>query len=368
MSELDDLVRVVNDRLDAYDLAAAADAVDHFVDDLSTWYVRRGRRRFARGAEASDRDAAFSALHRCLVTLARLVAPIMPFVAEEMYQNLVRGTDAASPESVHLTRYPIAAGPAYEGIRQEMELARAIVGLGRAARNDAGIRVRQPLPALSVAGDLGSVRLSPELMEEIADELNVKRIDLVEDVSAFARRVVRPIPKLLGPRLGPRFPEVVRALQAGDYTIASDGVVTVAGETLAPDEVNVTLEPLENQALAQDLQWHGGLAVALDGTVTPELHSEGLAREIVHRVQLMRRDANLTVEDRIDLKYETPSNELKSVFDVHGGHIAAEVGALALKNSTAVSGNGGANSAAWEGTIEGEPLKMIVEGLTNSHG
>jgi len=357
-------VALANERLEAYDVAAVVDAVDRFVDDLSTWYLRRSRRRFARSAESQDRQAAFSTLHQCLVTLARLVAPIMPFIAEDIYQNIVRSSDPSAPESVHLTPYPVPADRAVADaeIHREMELTRAIVTLGRAARNDVGIRVRQPLPAITVAGATGDVQVSTELMGEIADELNVKRVEIAKDVSAFARRVVRPVPRLLGPRLGSRFPAVQRAIQAGDYAINGDGSVTAAGETLAPAELSVTLEPLDNQAVAQDLQWHGGLAIALDRRVTTELHSEGLAREIVHRVQMMRRDAGLSVEDHVELAYETSSDTLQQVFEGHGDRIAHDVGAVAVKSFlTRVQTETPGSSSSWAGPIEGEPLTLIIE-------
>ncbi|HYU27193.1 MAG TPA: DUF5915 domain-containing protein, partial [Thermoanaerobaculia bacterium] len=344
------------------------DGVDRFVDDLSNWWLRRSRRRFSRAAEASDREAALSTLHTCLVTLARLTAPIMPFLSEEIYQNIVRSVDGSSPESVHLTPYPQADTAAIDvAALREMELTREIVTLGRSARNDAAIRVRQPLAAITVAGELGNVRLSDELVEEIADELNVKRVDIAQNVEEFARRVARPVPKLLGPRLGPRFPDINRRLQAGKYTIEGDGSVRVDGELLAPDEVNITLEPLENRAVAQDLQWQGGLAVALDRAITADLKAEGLAREIVHRVQTMRRDAGLSVEDRIKLAFDTQSPTIQRVFGDYGERIRDDVGADAVepgaKSHVPDEVAAGVGSSAWAGDIEGEPVALTIERL-----
>ena len=368
LARLDELVVLANDRLEGYDVAALVDGVDWFVDDLSNWWVRRSRRRFSRAAAPSDREAALGTLHTCLVTLARVIAPIMPFLSEEIYQNVVRSTDADAPESVHLTGYPQAdATQVDRGVLSEMELVREIVTLGRSARNDAAIRIRQPLAAITVAGELGNVRLSVELVDEIADELNVKKVDVAQNVEAFARRVARPVPKLLGPRLGSRFPEINRALQSGQYTIQNDGSVRVDGEVLSRDEVNLTLEPLENRAVAQDLQWQGGLAVALDRAITPALRAEGLAREIVHRVQMMRREAGLSVEDRIVLGYETASSTLQSVFDEHGARIRDEVGAVEIVPSSEFRvpsqtgwGPGAGESFSWKGDMEGEALMLAI--------
>jgi len=363
LTRLNELVILASDRLSSYDVAALVEAVDRFVDDLSNWWVRRSRRRFARAAEPSDREAALGTLHTCLVTLARVMAPIMPFLSEEMYQNVVRSWDGSAPESVHLTPYPEPdAAKTDAAVLREMELAREIVTLGRAARNDAAIRVRQPLAAITVAGELGNVRLSDELIDEIADELNVKRVEVAQNVESFARRVARPVPRLLGPRLGSRFPEINRALQAGAYTIQKDGSVRVDGEVLARDEVSITLEPLEDRAVAQDLQWQGGLAVALDRSITPELRAEGLAREIVHRVQMMRREAGLSVEDRIVLYYETVSPTMKSVFEAHGSHIRDEVGATEIVQSPTSKVS---RELSWEGDVEGEPLGLTIRNSSN---
>ena len=353
----------MNWRLDAYDLASVADAVDRFVDDLSNWYLRRGRRRFARAAEPADRRAAFRTLHTCLVTLARLVAPIMPHLAEEIYQNVVRSVDARAPESVHLTPYPVPDPAARDvEVEREMALAREVVTLGRAARNDAGIRVRQPLPSISIASEAADLSLSDELRAEVADELNVKAVLVASNVDAFARRVVKPNPRLLGPRLGAAFPGVSRLLQEGSYVINGDGSVAVDGHILSADEVRVTLQPLDNQAVAQDLQWQGGLAVALDRSVTPELAAEGLAREIIHRVQTMRKDAGLNVEDRIRLGYGA-SDHLRAVIEAHGERIREEVGAIDLSASEAPLPSPATDADgvfSWHGVMDDQEIMLAL--------
>ncbi|MPZ15081.1 MAG: isoleucine--tRNA ligase [Chloroflexi bacterium] len=364
LSQLATLVVYANDRLEAYDAAALVTAVDRFVDDLSNWYVRRSRRRFSRSASPEDREAAFSTLHACLVTLSRLVAPFIPFVAEEMYQNLVRSWDASAPESVHLTPYPAADASLIDlELDREMELARAIVTLARAARNEAGIRVRQPLPSVTIASEAAALQLSDELRREIADELNVKQVYIAEHVDTFARRVVRPNPRILGPRLGARFPEVARALLEGEYAIQADGSVRVNEHLLGPDEVSMTLESLPDQSVKEDLQLHGRLAVALDRTTSPELRAEGLAREIVHRVQTMRKDAGLSVPDRVELDY-LASAAVRTVFATHGARIRSEIGAIEVRDLTVDDQTRPAGRPdgvlTWRGTLDGEEITLML--------
>lgn len=379
LSQLNQLVALANDRLGVYDVAALVDAVDRFVESLSTWYLRRGRRRFSRAAPLEERNAAFSTLHECLVTLARLVAPVMPFLAEELYQNLVRSHDAAAPESVHLTPYPAADDRQIDpDIDGEMELVQAIVTLGRAARSEAGIRVRQPLQSITIASEMVEITLSDELRREIADELNVKAVKIAHNVEAFARRVVRPKPRLLGPRLGREFPSVSRALEQGDYAIQPDGSVRVGEHTLRQEEVTITLEPRQDQAVAQDLQLQGRLAVALDRTITAELRGEGRVRELVHRVQTMRREAGLSVEDRISVGYRA-SPEWRKIMGIYGPRIREDVGAVEIHELggrgaeveepdgspglALPEGRGEANVApqvSWEGVLDGEEILLTL--------
>jgi isoleucyl-tRNA synthetase len=359
LSQLNALVGLANERLEAYDVAALVEAVDRFVDDLSTWYLRRGRRRFSRAAEPADREAAFSTLSECLVTLARVVAPIMPFLAEEMYQNLVRSHDPSAPASVHLTPYPVPKAARIDpAVDEEMELARAIVALGRAARSEAGIRVRQPLPAITFATRRHGFHLSEEIEREIADELNVKDVHFALEMAEFARGIVRPNPKLLGPRLGKKFPEVAKALQEGEGAIEEDGSVSVVGERLAPEEFTITLEPLDQGSA---IRWDGDLAVGLDATVTPELLAEGRARELVHRVQTMRRDAGLSVGDRITLSYRG-SAAWREVVRAYEPRIREEVGAVEIREDGQghADASDDASRTTWAGELDGEEIALAL--------
>ena len=314
------------------------------------------------------------------MTLCRLTAPFMPFLTEEVYQNLVASGDPSAPESVHLTAYPEVAHPRRdELLALEMELARSICTLGRSARSDAGIPIRQPLASLTVAGELSGVHLSDEVMSEIEEELNVKDVRLADSVERLARRIVRPNPRVLGPKLGARFPAVNRALDEGNYTVNPDGSVTVAGELLGADDVTITLLPLEDQTLVQNTVtgraggatvdgegleqsggWRAALAVALDRRISPELRSEGLAREIIRRVQNLRRDAGLHLGDVIALGV-AGSAELLTALGPHEDRIRREVGASDLRFS--IDGEARAEGSAghsWRGEMDGQPVALTV--------
>jgi isoleucyl-tRNA synthetase len=215
--------------------------------------------------------------------------------------------------------------------------------------------VRQPLASITIAGEAADLKLSDELRTEIADELNVKSVLIADNVESFARRVVRPNLPVLGPKLGKELGPVRQALQTGNFAVQADGSVAVAGRVLGPDEVLISLEPLENRSVAQDLRFRGGLAVALDQTVTAALRDEGRARELVHRVQTMRREAGLSVEDRIKLSY-TGSAAWDQVLGDHRDRVQAEVGAVTLQQ--------GADQAnadlSWSGKLDDEEISLSL--------
>ncbi len=355
LSELHSLIQEVRDALEAYDPAAATRAVERFVDDLSNWYVRRSRRRFWKSGDDRDKQAAYLTLYEVLTTLIRLLAPFLPFLTETIYQNLVRSVDPAAPESVHLCDYPRSDGALIDPVlHEQVARARAVVSLGRAARNLASIRVRQPLAALRVASQNGPVSLPPELEADVRDELNVKRVEVVPDLAGVVERVPRPRRDLLGPRLGKAFAAVDAALKAGQYTLHPDGSVEAAGERLAPEEVQVSLVPRPGFAAAEG----DGLTVALETTLTPELVSEGRAREIVHRIQTMRKEAGFQVEDRI-VTYYQGDPELEAVIQAHAAYIQSETLSRAL-----VRGEGPPSAYRWQAgkrDFDGLTLTLAVE-------
>jgi isoleucyl-tRNA synthetase len=323
LSELHVLIRDVREALDAYDAASATRRVERFVDDLSNWYVRRSRRRFWRSDDDRDKQAAYLTLYEVLTALVRLLAPFLPFLTETIYQNLVRSVDAEAPESVHLCDYPHSDGALIDSeLSAQVAQARAIVSLGRAARNQAGekgIKVRQPLAVLRVASHNGPVHLPPEISLDVRDELNVKHIEVVRTLEDVVERVVNGRANLLGPRLGQDAQRVLAALRAREFELHPDGSVDVAGQRLAPDEVQVALKPRPGFAAAEG----DGFTVALETALSPELLAEGRAREIVHRIQTMRKDAGFRVEDRI-VTYYAGDAELEAAIQAHADYLRAE--------------------------------------------
>jgi isoleucyl-tRNA synthetase len=304
LSALDRLVRDCREALDRYDSATAAWKMEAFWEELSTWYVRRNRRRFWQAASSSDSAAAYQTLYEALTTLARLFAPMMPFLAESMYQNLVRTARAGSEASVHHTPYPAPQTDRIdEDLERRMRAAMRVVALGRAARAAAGVKTRTPLTKLIAvfdAGDRdhGALDGEAELAAMICDELNVKSFEVRDQAEGLMREIVKPELKSLGPKLGKDLPRVRAALQAGRYRRV-DGGLEVEGFTLSAAEVLVSHEGTAGHAVGRD----AGAVVALETTLTPELEAEGLARELVRRVNDLRKEAGFEISDRIAIRY-----------------------------------------------------------------
>ncbi len=350
ISRLHGLIKTTRSGLDAIDATGPIRAAERFIDDLSTWYVRRSRRRFWKSADDADKRAAQATLYEVLTTLAATLAPFVPFLSEAMYQNLVRVMDDSAAESVHHTRYP-EPDPALidEELDQQVELARRLVGLGRAAREQAGVRIRQPLALARVGAPVGAPTLPDDLRDEIARELNVDRLEMGGAVGDAVSRVVRPKSTVLGPRLGPRFPGVLKALRDGEFSIEADGSVVADGEILAPAEVQVSTQSRPGYAAAEA----DGYTLVLDARLTPQLVSAGRAREVVHRIQTMRKDAGLQVEDRILVRFEAPG-DLESVLREHLDYVKSETLAVAVETRDGREGH------HWSGQIDGESLELWI--------
>jgi isoleucyl-tRNA synthetase len=289
----------VRQNLEDYDARAAAERIATHIDELSTWYLRRSRRRFARAAGAADRASAFATLHRALVDLARVIAPVLPFLAEELYQELAVSIDLAAPESVHLTRWPDGelAGLRDEPLEGAMGTVVRAVDLARTLRGQAGLKVRQPLAGLWLTLPGGDIHERDALLALLAAEVNVKAVTVIADESELTERRIRPIPSRIGKRLGPTTQAVLAAARANEVEYLPDGFVRLAGATLAPDEVDVIAVPRPNTAVAHD----GGLVVVIDTDLTDALRAEGDARELQRAVQDLRREAGLELDDTIEL-------------------------------------------------------------------
>jgi isoleucyl-tRNA synthetase len=312
-------VRAVTDALEAYDTLAAAQALESFVDELSNWYVRRSRPRFWK---AKDRHA-FRALYESLRTVSLLLAPFCPFVADEIHRIL------GGEESVHLQDWPeVDPGLLRPDLEEEMALARRLVALGRAARGEARMKVRQPLRRALLLVP-GGRRLSADVAAQVSEELNVKRLEVVESLAGLIRYSVVPNFRALGPRLGPKVPAVKAALasadgaevsrsleETGSYTVMVDGEPVV----LAASELEVRAEEHEEFALTQD----GPYAVALDLAVDDELRLEGLARELARAVNDHRKATGLEIADRIRVRL-WGNGLVAEAAERHGQWIAGEV-------------------------------------------
>jgi isoleucyl-tRNA synthetase len=359
LSRLAATIEAAREGFEGYDATGAARSLAGFVDDLSTWYVRRSRRRFwdpARVADSpmSGKTAAHRTLYECLTTLARLLAPITPFVAEALWRTLAAGRGGA-PESVHLADYPEPDADALdEHLEAAMATARHIVTLGRTARTDSRVRVRQPLARAVVHLPGDPSELTP-LLRDVAEELNVKGIEFAEAAPSLGGWRARPNYRVLGPRLGGSVKEVAAALDRDDGSLASDlaGGRTVTVETgtgpvaLAPEDVDLSQETTGGWGTASG----GGVTVALDLEITPELAREGLAREVVRLVQEARKEAGLEVTDRIDLGIQADGPVAEAV-EAHRSWIAGEV--LAERIDV------GRDPGATVRDIDGQPVGVTV--------
>jgi isoleucyl-tRNA synthetase len=359
LARLNQVVESVTEALEASDTLSATLALEALLDDLSNWYVRRSRRRYWKSEHDADKDVAYATLYHVMVKLARLLAPFIPFVTEAMYQNLVCSVRPQAYESIHHTAWPQADLAALdESLMEGMALARAVASLGLSARNAAGLKVRQPLSRVLVYAG-GQVSLRPELVEIVTDELNVKGFEFVEQASRLVTYRVMPDNKLLGPRFGALFPKVRVALSAMHPARVAESVAAgvplvldVEGQAveLAPGEIIVTTQPAEGLAVASDKL----ATVAVDATVTPELKAEGLAREVVRRIQAMRKEAGFDIADRITTWYQG-SGELTAVFEKWEAYIMSETLTTRL-----VVGDAPADAYSETHNLDGLELKLSV--------
>jgi isoleucyl-tRNA synthetase len=327
--ELTMLVQDVTAGLEAHDATGTARRIQEFVDDLSNWYVRRSRRRFWKSESDADKLAAYHTLCEALVTVSKLLAPFTPFVAEELYQNLVRSVDPVAPQSVHLCAWPVADEQVVDpGVSFDMAAARRIVEMGRAARNAAAVKTRQPLAEVVVALPEAESQAVERLRDVVLDELNVKDLRIAAGEDELVAYVVKPNLKVLGPRLGKRLGPLQTALKEADTAalvaaVRADGTVLVE---LADGEIGLTEDELLIETGSPEgyqVESEAGRVVALKTAVDDALREEGLARELIHAVQLARKAADLRIEDTISLALDLPE-ALRSPAERHRSAIMAE--------------------------------------------
>ncbi len=329
LSVLQSLIGQTNRLMEGYYLYAVVSPALGFVNDLTNWYVRRSRRRFWRSREGHERDkrAAFATLYEVLVTFSRLLAPVLPFITEEIHRGLVPDST-----SVHHTDYPsVVEDLIDEDLERSMSVARSVVTLGRFLRSDHAVGVRQPLAGLTVvSGDPEVASAVERHARIIAEELNVKGVKTSEDELSVVEFRAKANFRRLGPRLGPAVKKVagtLAELSGPDVAaLVERGGIVLSGHRLTTEDVIISRHPRPGTVVASD----GALSVALDTALTEELLAEGRAREVVSRIQRARRDIGLEVSDRIRIDYQTDSDALHASIEQHRELIAGEVLATSL--------------------------------------
>ena len=327
LSKMNTMVKSVDDNLGNYRIPEAARALQEFVDDMSNWYVRRCRDRFwAKGME-QDKVNAYMTLYTALVTVCKAAAPMIPFMTEEIYQNIVRSVDASAKESIHLCDFPVYnAEQVDEKLEADMDLVLKIVVLGRACRNGAAIKNRQPIGQMYVKADFEI----PEFYKDIVkDELNVKNVTFTQDVRDFTSYTFKPQLKTVGPKYGKMLGGIKAALENLEGNAAMDELNATGALKL--DVNGQEIELFKEDLLIDTAQIEGyesvndnGITVVLDTNLSPELLEEGFVREIISKIQTMRKEADFEVMDRIKVTYEG-SEKAEAVFEKNNTLIAGEV-------------------------------------------
>ena len=355
LSKLNSMVKAVDENLAAYKIPETAKVLDSFVDELSNWYVRRSRNRFWLKDMPQDKINAYMTLYTALVTVAKAAAPMIPFMTDEIYMNLVCSVDSEAPKSVHLCDFPsYDEGLIDKELESKMEEAIKIVVLGRAARNNANIKNRQPIGKMYVkAAD----KLDEMLTDVIKDELNIKNVEFCDDVSAFTSYSFKPQLKTLGRRFGKNINLVKEILSSVDGNAAMAELNASGKLTI---EVNGVAEELEKEDLliesaqtdGYEANSDGGVTVVIETTLSKELLDEGMLREIISKVQTMRKDAGFEVMDHIALGI-SGNDKLKALAEENAEYVKGEV----LANS--IDGEEKSNAKQWN--INGESVTLSVE-------
>ncbi len=371
LAELQALVQRVTAAYESYDATEATRPIQEFVDDLSNWYLRRSRRRFWKTTDDTDKAAAYLTLYECLLTVSKLLAPAMPFLAEALYRNLT-APDKNAPESVHLASWPLTDESALDRrLLDDMALIKRLAELGRAARESVSIKLRQPLSdgAFAVRNPAEATALR-RLDYLLAEELNLKNIHLLDSIGGVVAYSIHPLPSKLGRRLGGDFPRVQKLVREANTEQAAiwarqlldgkpisvnyesaDG--TAKSAEFAPEDVEVRRSASSGYAIAED----GSYLVALQTELSEALVAEGLTREAVRRIQVMRRDADFALDDRIALTY-TASDKLAKALQQNADYLRAET----LADQVEV----GSPESAQTFDFDGETLAVTIKRLERS--
>lgn len=361
LSKLNRTVALADGHLENYRITEAARLLQDFVDDLSNWYVRRCRERFWVDEEDIDKVNAYVTLYNALVTLSKLAAPMIPFMAEEIYRNLVCSLDSAAPESVHLCDYPVSHQDMVDDeLEERMELVLKIVTLGRAARNSALLKIRQPLKTIFIQAETS---LPEEFLQIVLDELNIKEVEFTGDVSGYLDYNFKPQLKTVGPKFGKQVGEIRNALQALDGIQAKEAldksgelILELSGGavTLGEEDLLIETKQREGYYTVSD----GGIAVAIDIALTEELIEEGFVREVISKVQTMRKEAGFEVTDRITVKF-TGGEMTERVVAKNFEYISSELLALEMQ-----PGEPGGYVKEWD--VNGEMVTFGIQKMVTA--
>lgn len=356
LSKMNSMVKSVDENLAAYAIPEAARSLQEFVDDLSNWYVRRSRERFWGKDMPQDKINAYMTLYTALVTTSKAAAPMIPFMAESIYQNLVRSLDKGAPESVHLCGFPEADERRIDTqLERDMDLVLKIVVLGRAARNGSNRKNRQPLAQMFVKAE---EELGDFYKEIIEDELNIKAVTFTQDVSAFTSYSFKPQLKTLGPKYGKRLGEIRTALMELDGSAAkkeldANGVLRLelqgGAVELAPEDLLIEMTQSDRYFTVED----GGVTVAIDTELTEALIEEGFVRELVSKFQTMRKEAGFHVEDHIRA-YASGNRKIEALLAANSAQVGGDILADAV-----CTGSLAGYTKEWD--VNGESVTLGVE-------
>ena len=355
LSKLNNVVKTVDDYLNEYKITEATRAMNEFVDELSNWYVRRSRSRFWASELTDDKVCAYMTLYTVLVEFAKVSAPFIPFMTEEIYQNLVRSVDENALESIHMCDFPkYDEKYNFAEIEQEMDAIRKVVILGRAARNEANIKNRQPLSKLFIQTDN---KINADYVNIILEELNIKDVELTKDASGFISYNFKPQMRTMGPKYGklmrPIFDEIAKMDGAEVMeTLNSDKPIclNVQGTDVEvfKDDVLIDTQQKDGFVSASD----AGFTVVLDTNLTDELIEEGFVREIISKIQTMRKDSGFEVTDRISVVFDG-SEKIAKIFAANDAEIKSQTLADSIDAGDAKDGKN------WN--VNGEKVDIAIQ-------
>jgi isoleucyl-tRNA synthetase len=360
LSVLQTLIASVNREMEAYRLFAVTPPIIGFVEHLTNWYIRRSRRRFwshRGGTDESTKLAAFATLHEVLLTFATVAAPVLPFMAEEMYQQLARPSETSARQSVHLLDYPESDTELIDAdLEVAMAASRTVVNLGRTLRKRNDLRVRQPLNLVTIVTRDPRVRRAIEANTDlITEELNVRAVKVHEDEADLVELSAKADFKRLGPRFGKEMKAIAATIANLDHdaiaALLDSGEITIDDEALTIEDVVVLRSPREGTVVATD----ESITVALDTQLNDELLLEGVARELVNRIQMLRRSESFEVADRVHIRWASDDASIIDAFGAHGEFIAGEVLAVTIERADSVPSN--------TVTIDGSDVAITIAGV-----